>query len=118
VRGDAGQLQRVLVNLIENGLKFSPPGAPVRVAVGQEGDGVDITVEDHGPGVPEAEAERIFEPFNRGAAKGDVPGSGLGLAIARGLATANGCQLWVEPAPGGGSRFVLRMPVPSSGRRA
>jgi two-component system sensor histidine kinase KdpD len=118
VRGDAGQLQRVLVNLIENGLKFSPPGAPVRIAVARQGDRVDIAVEDRGPGVPEAEADRIFEPFNRGAAKGDVAGSGLGLAIARGLATANGCRLTVEPAPGGGSRFVLRVPVPPSGRRS
>jgi two-component system sensor histidine kinase KdpD len=118
VRGDASQLQRVLVNLIENGLKFSPTGASVRVEVAQRGGFVDIAVVDRGPGVPDEEAERIFEPFHRGAAQRDVPGSGLGLAIARGLAAANGCRLTIEQAGGGGSRFLLRVPVPATGKPA
>ena len=118
VRGDAGQLQRVLVNLIENALKFSPPDAPVRVEVRRHGGAVDIAIEDQGPGVPEDEAERIFEPFYRSQHQRDVPGSGLGLAIARGLAAANGCRLTVSPAATGGSRFVLSVPVPPSGKPA
>ena len=66
---------------------------------------------DHGPGVPLAERERIFEPFQRGTRRGDVGGAGLGLAIARGFAEANGGQLWVESRSGQGATFVLALPT-------
>jgi two-component system sensor histidine kinase KdpD len=118
VRGDASQLQRVIVNLVENALKFSPADQPVEVSVAHAGSAVEIAIADHGPGIVEADRERIFEPFYRSTARRDVPGSGLGLAIALGLAEANGCKLSVTAAPGGGSRFVLRLPVPRSRRRA
>jgi two-component system, OmpR family, sensor histidine kinase KdpD len=115
VRGDASQLQRVIVNLLENARKFSPAGSPVRVSVRRAGRVVEIAVEDSGPGVAEEEAERIFEPFYRSPGGSRIPGSGLGLAIARGLAEANACRLTVAPAAGGGSRFVLALPVPARG---
>jgi two-component system, OmpR family, sensor histidine kinase KdpD len=118
VRGDAPQLQRVIVNLLENAFKFSPEGAPVQVAVRRGGGQVQIAVQDSGPGVDAEEAERIFEPFYRSPGQREMPGSGLGLAIARGLAQANGCKLTVAPGEGGGSRFVLSLPVPAGGRRA
>jgi two-component system sensor histidine kinase KdpD len=117
VRGDASQLQRVVVNLVENALKFSPPERPVEVSVARAGKLVEIAITDHGPGIPEADRDRIFEPFYRSEQPG-VTGSGLGLAIALGLAEANGCRLAVGATPGGGSRFVLALPVPADKRRA
>ncbi len=118
VRGDASQLQRVVVNLVENALKFSPADRPVEVSVARAGKFVEVSITDHGPGIAEADRERIFEPFYRSAAESGVTGSGLGLAIALGLAQANGCRLSVEAAADGGSRFVLSLPVPPGKRRA
>jgi signal transduction histidine kinase len=116
VRGDASQLQRVIVNLLENARKFSPPDAPVQVEVSATPRIARIAVQDSGPGVPEAEAERIFEPFYRSPSQHQTPGSGLGLAIARGLAEANGCRLAVDGPAEGGSRFTLELPVPAAGK--
>jgi two-component system sensor histidine kinase KdpD len=116
VRGDASQLQRVIVNLLENALKFSPPDAPVHVDVSATPRIVRIAVRDSGPGVPDEEAERIFEPFYRSPSRSETPGSGLGLAIARGLAEANGCRLVVARPDDGGSRFTLEVPVPAAGK--
>ena len=117
VRGDAPQLQRVLVNLLENARKFSPPDQPVQVVVRRHGSRVDLSVADRGPGVPADEADRIFEPFYRSPAGRNVPGSGLGLAIARGLSEANAGTLSVEPREEGGSRFTLTLPVPGGKAR-
>jgi two-component system sensor histidine kinase KdpD len=110
VRADGAQLQRVLVNLGENALKFSPAERPVRVSVSGRPGAVEIAVEDDGPGVAEQDVEQIFEPFYRSRPQPGVPGSGLGLAIAHGLAVANGCELTVGRADSGGARFVLAIP--------
>jgi two-component system sensor histidine kinase KdpD len=110
VRGDEPQLKRVLVNLIENALKFSPPDSPVAVSVEERPDVVEMAVADRGMGIATDELTTIFEPFYRSRAHSGVPGSGLGLAVARGLADANGCTLTVTSEPGAGSRFVLRVP--------
>ncbi|HET7429789.1 MAG TPA: ATP-binding protein [Gaiellales bacterium] len=117
VRGDAPQLQRVLVNLLENARKFSPKDQAVRVTVRRRGGRVDLSVADRGPGVAAEEADRIFEPFYRSPERRGVPGSGLGLAIARGLAEANTGTLAVEPREGGGSIFTLTLPVPAGRSR-
>jgi two-component system sensor histidine kinase KdpD len=107
---DAHQVQRALVNLLENALKYSPAAEPVRVQVTASLSEAAIRVIDHGPGVEPAERDRIFEPFQRGA-RSDRPGAGLGLAIARGFAEANGGTLAVESRAGQGATFVLRFPV-------
>ena len=117
VRGDASQLQRVVVNLLENALKFSPKAAPVLVEVGVNGGHVEIAVADSGPGIAAEDAERIFEPFYRPPGRPAATGSGLGLAIARGLAAANGCEITLDTQPGSGSRFTLRLPVPAGKRQ-
>jgi K+-sensing histidine kinase KdpD len=109
VRVDGPQLHRVLVNLLENALKFSSPVDPVEVTVAGDGPRVTLRIRDRGPGVPEADRDRIFDAFERGDRAG--PGSGLGLAIARGFAEANGGRIWVEPAATGGSTFVLELPA-------
>lgn len=106
---------RILVNLIENALKYSPADAPVEVAMRGEGEWIAIAVADRGRGVAPAERERIFEPFYRPA--GGSPdgaragGAGLGLAIARRLAQAQAGTLTYEDRPGGGSVFTLRLPA-------
>ena len=107
---DAHQVQRALVNLVENAIKYSPPGDPVRVQVTDSGAEAAIRVIDHGPGVEAAERDRIFEPFHRGE-RLNRPGVGLGLAIARGFAEANGGNLEVESRAGQGATFVLRFPI-------
>lgn len=104
---DGVQIERVLVNLIDNALKFSPD-APVELLGEQHNGEVVLRVVDHGPGLGDGELERIFEPFEQGR----VPsrGSGLGLAIAKGFAQANGARLEAEPSRHGGASFVLSLP--------
>jgi len=111
VRVDAHQVQRVLVNLIENALRYSPAADRVRVQVDSAGGDVLVRVIDHGPGIAPAELEAVFEPFHRGASRAGPPGAGLGLAIARGFAEANGGRVWAESRPGQGSTFVLALPA-------
>ena len=111
VRVDAAHVERVLVNLLENALKFSSPADPVEVSAAAEPGRVVVRVRDRGPGVAEADRERIFDAFERG--DGAARGSGLGLAIARGFAEANGGRVWVEPpaTTSAGSTFVLALPA-------
>ncbi len=104
VRVDAGQIERVLANLIENALRFSPPGSPVIVRAEHGATELRIHVVDRGPGITDADRAAIFQPFRRGAGGG----SGLGLAIARGFAEANGGRLWTQDDPAGG-HFVLAL---------
>ena len=111
VRVDAAQIQRALANVLENALRLSPPGEAVSVRLTATRKDVLIRVTDHGPGVPEAERERIFEPFHRVAGRSDEPGAGLGLAIARGFTEANGGRMWLESREGQGASFVLALPL-------
>jgi two-component system sensor histidine kinase KdpD len=107
---DASQVQRVLANLIENALKYSPATAHVLVRVTATRKEAIVRVVDQGPGLAESELERVFEPFYRRS--GDArSGAGLGLAIARGFAAANGGRLWAESRPGQGATFALALPV-------
>jgi two-component system sensor histidine kinase KdpD len=111
VVADAGLLDRVLANITENALRYQPVGRPITVRASRVSDRVEIRIADHGPGVPEDEHERIFEPFQR---HGDVPagdGLGLGLAVARGLTEAMGGRVDAEPTPGGGLTLVVALPT-------
>jgi len=110
VRVDRQQVQRALANLVENALKYSSPSERVQLRVAATSSEVLLRVIDHGPGVPAADAERIFAAFQRGS----IPsgrGAGLGLAIARGFAEVNGGRVWVESHEGQGATFVLALPV-------
>jgi two-component system sensor histidine kinase KdpD len=109
VRVDAVQIERVLVNLLDNALKFSPPGSPVQVRAEEESGALLLHVVDQGPGVAVAEREAVFEAFRRGDGV-VVRGAGLGLAIARGFSEANGARVWAEDDLWGG-HFVLALPV-------
>jgi K+-sensing histidine kinase KdpD len=111
VEVDPGQIERALVNVIENALKFSDPDTRVAVHAASEAGEVFLRVTDSGPGIPAHERERVFEPFVRGAVADGDRGSGLGLAIARGFVALNGGRLWVEPSVVGGAEFVLTLPA-------
>ncbi len=113
VRGDADALRRAALNLVENAVKYTPPGGTVATSVTRDGEAALFVVEDTGPGVPAADAERIFEPFVRldDARARDIGGIGLGLAIARSIVAAHGGTLTVERGAGGGARFVIRLPA-------
>lgn len=108
IRVDQRRLERVLANLIDNA---DTHGEGVhRLVVEGTGDVVRIAVEDHGPGVPEEESERIFERFARGSHQAAPPGgSGLGLALAFENTRVQGGRIWVEPVSGGGARFVVEL---------
>jgi two-component system sensor histidine kinase KdpD len=107
---DAAQLERVFANLIENALRYSGD-QPVRVSVRQVGGRVVVRVADRGPGIPDSEQQRVFEPFYRGSGASGNPGSGLGLAIAKGFVEANGGTIGVESLPGQGTSLVVTFPV-------
>jgi two-component system, OmpR family, sensor histidine kinase KdpD len=110
VRVDAAQLERVLVNLVENALRYSSPADSVEVRAAIAAGEVVISIVDHGRGLALGERETIFEPFARGSGA-EEHGSGLGLAIARGFAVLNGGRLWVDSVPGRGATFSLALPV-------
>lgn len=126
---DRGLVMQILMNLLDNAFKYggltdgrpigdgraAAPGdaAAIEVRCGRRGDRVEITVADRGAGVPEAERERIFERFGRGAAaaRTRAPGLGLGLALSRETARLMGGEISVAPRPGGGSVFTLELPA-------
>ncbi len=106
----AGSL-RILGNLLENALKYSPEDSPVEFTVRREGEQLRFDVLDRGPGIPDDLRDRLFEPFVRTSDTRDGRGTGLGLAIAHGLAIAQGGSLTYAPREGGGSVFSLRLPA-------
>jgi two-component system sensor histidine kinase KdpD len=108
VLADPGLLERVIANLVSNGVRHAPTG-PVTVNVDALGDRIELRIVDRGPGVPLADRERVFAPFQR---LGDTPagqGVGLGLAVARGLTEAMGGTLTAEDTPGGGLTMVVSL---------
>ena len=111
VRGDRERLRQVLVNLIDNAVKYSPPGAEVRVEAHGSDARVVIDVRDRGPGIAREHHSVIFEKFGRVQSGYAKPGTGLGLFIARSIAEAHGGSLAVRSSPQQGATFTLSLPV-------
>ena len=114
VSGARDDLHRLVLNLIENAVKHTPPGTNVRASTATSNGHALLVVEDDGPGIPDELGGRIFERFVRGAGDRGTPGrggSGLGLAIVRAVAQSHGGSVALEPTAGGhGTRFVVTLP--------
>ena len=107
VVGDPVALGLLVRNLADNAARYSPAGSRVEVGIGVEAGAVTLTVDDAGPGIPEAERQRVFDRFYRRAEAGES-GSGLGLAIVQSVATAHGAQVKLDRSRRGGLRVVVR----------
>ncbi|MBI3553920.1 MAG: PAS domain S-box protein [Elusimicrobia bacterium] len=113
VWADEDQVYRVLVNLCGNSLKYTPPKGTVTISSKPDGEFVEICVADQGPGIAEENRTHIFEKFFRVAdtVSRKTPGTGLGLAICKGIVEAHGGRIWLESAPGRGTRFYFTLPA-------
>lgn len=111
LRLDVTMMEQVFLNLLENALRFAPPGSEIRVEAHGDDGGVVVRVADHGPGIPEADRERVFSEFVRGDSRPESPGTGLGLAIVRAMVVAHDGTVWCEETPGGGATLAFRVPA-------
>jgi len=111
VRADAVLLQRAVVNLVANALRFSPPDSPPLVTTSELGDRVQLRVVDTGPGIPPERREDVFVPFQRLGDTDNTAGIGLGLALSKGFTEAMGGRLEAEDTPGGGLTMVIELPA-------
>jgi two-component system sensor histidine kinase KdpD len=115
VAADQALLERVVANLVDNALAWSPPGTPVRVEAGVVPGGVDLRVVDRGGGIAREHRDRIFQPFQRLGDGPDGAGVGLGLAVARGFTEAMSGELVIEDRPGGGTTMVVSLKAAAEG---
>jgi len=111
VLADPVQLDQALTNLLENAIRFSPPGGEIVITLARWHDAVQVSVSDQGPGIPLEDRERVFEAFYRRDAGPGRAGSGLGLAIVRAIAVAHGGKAWVEGSPTGGTVVTMELPA-------
>ncbi|WP_370025915.1 DUF4118 domain-containing protein [Planotetraspora sp. GP83] len=113
VVADPALLERVLVNLMSNAVRYNPPGEKVLITASSHGDQVEVRVVDRGPGIPREAHDRVFMPFQRLGDRDNHTGVGLGLALSRGLAEAMGGTLTPDDTPGGGLTMILTLPISS-----
>ena len=113
---DPGAMRQIILNLLDNSVKYGPEGQRIDVSLSRDGAQALLTIADQGPGVPDAERERIFQPFVRLESRPRrVAGTGIGLAVVRELATALGGTVSVSDAPAGGALFTVRLPIVAIG---
>jgi two-component system sensor histidine kinase KdpD len=104
-------IEQVLINLLDNAIKYTPEGSPIDISAAVEDRAVGVTVADRGPGFAPGEEAQIFEKFYRGQDAGTRTGAGLGLAISRGIVEAHGGRITAEPRAGGGAVFRFTLPL-------
>ena len=116
VDADAALLQRAVVNLLTNAIRFSPAGSPPALATSQFGDRVQLRVIDRGPGIPDDKRDDVFVPFQRLGDLDNTAGIGLGLSLSKGFVEAMDGTLEAEDTPGGGLTMVIELPVVRASR--
>jgi two-component system sensor histidine kinase KdpD len=102
-------VEQVLVNLLDNAIKYTPPESPIRIMATSTDEAVTVEIADRGPGLPRGEEDRVFEKFYR-AQPDRGRGSGLGLAICQGIVKAHGGRIWAQNLPEGGVAFLFTLP--------
>jgi two-component system sensor histidine kinase KdpD len=108
---DSVLIEQVLINLLDNAVKYTPPGSPITLAAWATEDTVIVEVADRGPGLPLGAEERIFDKFYRVPGAAMPSGTGLGLTICRGIVAAHGGRMWAENRPGGGTAVQFTLPL-------
>ena len=108
---DPIQIDQTLTNILENAVRFSPPGSEIAVSVSTWEREVEVRIADSGPGIPAEDRERVFEPFYKRDAGLGRGGTGLGLAIARAIVQAHGGRVRIQGTPRGGTAVVVRLPA-------
>ena len=114
VKFDAVLIERVLVNLLENVSKYTPPGSTVTLSAQVIADRLSVSVADDGPGLPAGREEAVFEKFTRGERESATPGVGLGLAICRAIVESHQGEISAARRPGGGAIFTFTLPLGES----
>jgi two-component system sensor histidine kinase KdpD len=106
-------IEQVLVNLLDNAAKYTPPGSAIKVAAESAQLAIEVSVADRGPGLDEDERESVFDKFYRSSrvSSDRGRGAGLGLAICKAIIQAHGGRIWAENREGGGTRFVFTLPI-------
>jgi two-component system sensor histidine kinase KdpD len=104
-------IEQVLINVLDNAIKYTPPGSPLSLSAWTTDGAVTVEVADRGPGLPPGEEQRVFEKFYRAQRPGESSGAGLGLTICRGIIEAHGGHIWAENRPGGGTAFRFTLPL-------
>ncbi len=124
VHADELRLERILYNLLENGMKYSPEGSEIRVSARREDGHLTVSVKDQGSGISPRDQSKLFKPFHQvgQVVPGPLGGAGLGLLVCRRLVEAHGGRIWVESEPGNGSTFSFTLPItkrpgPKGGKR-
>lgn len=111
VEADAVMMERVVANLVENAIKYTPPGTEIVIGARQHQEEIQFWVTDHGPGVPQGKEEMIFKKFERGSKESTITGVGLGLAICRAIVGAHGGSMRAGNLPEGGACFTVSLPA-------
>ena len=108
---DAALAEHIFINLLENSLKYTPPGSPLNIAAVRQGDEIEVEVADLGPGFPPEDLEKIFEMYYRGSEDIARKGYGLGLSICKAVVLAHGGRIWAVNRPGGGAAIHFTFPL-------
>jgi len=111
---DFGLIVQVLVNILDNALKYSAPDSPIEISGWQVAQQLELEIADHGIGIPPEDLLRVFDKFYRVQRPHNVPGTGLGLSICKGIVEAHGGRIWAENRPGGGAIIKLTLPIEDS----
>jgi two-component system sensor histidine kinase KdpD len=108
---DSVLIEQVLINLLENALRHTPPESPIDIAAWPADASVVVEIADRGPGLPPGDEQRVFEKFYHTQPLGRATGVGLGLTICRGFVEAHGGRIWAENRAGGGAQFRFTLPL-------